>query len=133
MIDWLLALASLAALTGACARNVTAAALLGSLVFSLGLIAVGVPFNFLLWMGIDVVVIAFVIRHDMKQRDLAILALFLPIWALYLTMPPWWVEAIKTIVAAQMLLTFPIRRTWAAARAFTARLRDDNGLEMRAA
>lgn len=130
MIDWLLAIATLAALTGSLARNVTAAALLGSLVFSLGLIAVGVPFNFLLWMGIDVVVIAFVIRHDMRRRDLAILALFLPTWALYLTIPPWWVEAIKAIVAAQMLLTFPIRRTWAASRAFVTRLRDNNGLEM---
>lgn len=133
MIDWLLAIAALAALTGSLARNVTAAALLGSLVFSLGLIAVGVPFNFLLWMGIDVVVILFIVRPDMKRRDLVILALFLPVWAIYLTMPAWCAEAIKTIVAAQMLLTFPLRRTWGASRAFITRLRDSNELEMAAA
>lgn len=132
MADWLLIGAAFAALAGASARNVTAAALLGSLIFSLALIEIGVPFSFLLWMGIDVVVILFIVRADMKRRDIMILALFLPIWAIYLTMPAWCAEAIKTIVAAQMLLTFPVRRTWAASRAFLSRIRDDNGLEMRA-
>jgi len=44
-----------------------------------------------------------------KQRDIAILALFLPIWALYF-MPglEWRPMAIDALIAAQLLITFPI-------------------------
>jgi hypothetical protein len=129
-MEYALALAILAALAGACVRNVTAAALLGSFAFSTTLCELGVPFNPILWMVIDVVVILFIIRPDMKRRDLVILAIFLPIWALYITMPPWASTVIDGLVVAQMLLTFPVRRTWGASQAFIARLRDDNGMKM---
>lgn len=132
MTDLLLIVAALAALTGALARNITAWVLLGSLVLSEALCWLEVPFNPILWMVIDWLVMSCIIRPGMRYRDLVIIATFLPIWALYIVQPEWWVDAIKVMVAAQMFLTFPMRRALAASQAWLIRLRDedDNNFEM---
>lgn len=107
LIDAALIVSALAALAGAAARNVTAAALLGSFVFSEALCKLGVPFNFVFWVVIDLVVIVFIVRPDMKRRDAAILALFLPIWGFYLLQPEGWSEGVAWLVCVQMLACLP--------------------------
>lgn len=133
-LDLLLVTGCLAAVAGAVARNLTAIALLASFAFSEALCKLGVPFNFVLWVVIDLLVIICIIRPDMRHRELVVLALFLPIWALYIAWPQWGPQAIETLAAVQMLLTFPVRRAWAASRQWVARMRaDDTGALMVAA
>lgn len=110
IIDALLAIAVMAAIAGACTKNWTARALLASFVFSTILCRLGTEFNLVLWIGIDLMVIAFIARRGMPLIDKVVCALFVPAWALYLWQPSWGPQAVALVVAAQMLLTFPLRR-----------------------
>jgi hypothetical protein len=112
MLDVLLAVAALAALAGAVTRNPTALALLGSNAFTIALCKLDVPFNFVLWVMVDLVVVLLVMRPTMTRIDVAILALFGPIWVLYIVQPDWWAQAVILGVSAQMFLTFPFCRLW---------------------
>ncbi|MBO9602535.1 MAG: hypothetical protein J7496_08515 [Novosphingobium sp.] len=132
--DAILALGVAAALIGAVARNVTAMVLLCSFAFSTAICALGVDFNFILWVSIDLAVVLCIIGPAMRHRDLVILGLFLPVWLIYLIMPSWGAQAVDIIVALQMLITFPARRTWRASRVWVSRMRDDTaGMECAAA
>lgn len=131
ILNIVLALAVLSAIAGCLTRNWTAGALLASFAFSMALCRSGVPFNFVLWVVIDLVVILFVIRKDMSRRDLTIIALFAPAWTLYLFQPLMWSQAVAALVAAQMLLTFPDRKAAALAKQVVARFRqDDNSMKL---
>jgi hypothetical protein len=118
----IVAVGCLAAVAGVLAGNRTAYALLASAIFSTVLCEAGVPFRPSLWLAIDLAVIMWMVvswaesvlqgRYG-KQRDIAVLALFAPIWALYFAdWLDWRALAIDFLVAAQMLLTFPFRRAF---------------------
>lgn len=126
-------IAACAALTGALTRNLTATVLLGSFVFSTALCRLDVPFNFVLWITIDLVAILIVMRPHMTGRDVAVIAMFGPAWVLYLTQPSWWGHAVNLIVASQMFLTFPLRRASALVRRFLQSTRDDGNMKLAAA
>lgn len=112
----------------------TAAALLASNAFTFALCRAGVPFNFVLWVVVDLVVILIVIRPEMTRRDLVILALFAPIWALYLLRPEWWAQAVILTVVVQMLLTFPAGQAWALAKRVAGGFNErDDGMKLAAA
>jgi len=114
-----------AALIGVLARNVTAAALLCSFVFSTMLCRLGVEFNFVLWVAIDLAVILCIIHPKMRKRDIVVLALFMPIWVIYLCVPRWGAQAVDLLIALQMLLTFPAWRTLRASKAWFLRIRNE--------
>lgn len=107
IIDVLLAVAVLAAIAGTLTRNWTAGALLASFIVSMILCRIGAEFNLVLWVGIDLMVIAFVARRHMPRTDWLVIGLFVPVWALYIWWPQWGAQAIAVIVAVQMFLTFP--------------------------
>lgn len=118
----LLALGCLAAAAGAWAKNWTALALLASTIFSTALCETGVPFKPSLNLAIDMVVIMWIVIGWAnavlkggygKLRDVPILVLFAPIWALYFIEADWRSYAIDGLIAMQMLLTFPVKRAWA--------------------
>lgn len=133
LFDALLLIAVLAAAAGVVARNMTAAALLGSNAFTYTLSALGVPFSFVLWMAVDLAAVLCIIHPAMTRRDTAVLALFAPAWALYQIEAEWPTAASKAIVSAQMLLTFPVMRTLSASRHWVARMRERDDLRMVAA
>lgn len=112
MLLALLCVAVLAAAVGAAMRNLTAIALLASFVVSEAMCQSGVPFNLAVWLLIDAIVLAVIIRRGMKLRDWIIVASFVPVWAIYVLEPIWTREGVGVIVAGQMLLTFPVRRLW---------------------
>lgn len=112
IIDALLALAVLAAIAGTLTKNWTAGALLASFIVSTILCRMGTEFNIVLWVGIDLMVIAFFARWHMPRADWLILALFAPVFVLYglraaNAEPSWEPQANAVIVALQMFLTFP--------------------------
>jgi hypothetical protein len=87
--------------------NRTAWALLASVALCLGLDSAGVPFNFVLWLLIDLVVILVIIRPTMTVADCVILALFIPAWVGYLLPDAQRFQIGFVVVVAQLLLTFP--------------------------
>lgn len=142
-VTLLLALGCLAAAVAVLAGNRTAMALLASTIYSTVLCELDVPFNVAFGLAVDLAVIMWIIvgwaetvlRGGYgKQRDVAILALFLPIWALYfLPGLPWRPMAIDALIALQLLITFPIKRAFSKGKAFvTQLLRDDTGTMGRA-
>jgi signal transduction histidine kinase len=133
ILTLLLAIAVLAALAGAYRHNLTSYALLGSFTFSTGLCWAEVPFNLILWLVVDLVVILFMMRPEMNRRDLVILALFAPIWTLYLAQPTWAPPAVDCLIAAQMLLTFPVRRAHAAVKRWLETIQHHDNMKMVAA
>lgn len=142
-VTFLLALGCLAAAVAVLAGNRTAMALLASTIYSTVLCELNVPFHVSFGLAIDLAVIMWIIvgwaesvlRGGYgKQRDIAILALFLPIWALYF-MPElaWRPTAIDALIAVQLLITFPIKRAISKGKAVLTRLlRDDTGTMGRA-
>lgn len=125
---------------GALYGNRFAWPLLASAAVSTALRLAQTPFMPLAWMAIDLAVILGMvviwwlnIREGMsplKERELAIIALFLPAWALYFWQPQWWVTAVELIVAAQLIASFPHRRAWDRLKPVLARLwRDDEGMQ----
>ncbi len=68
----------------------------------------GVPFDFRLWLSIDVAVIcAIELCGPVGKSERAIMALFPVAWVFYQVQPPWWNDAVTLIVSAQFLLTVP--------------------------
>lgn len=119
VIFWLAVACGLA---GALARNRTAYALLASIAVCLVMEHYAVPFNFVLWVLIDLVVVLVIIRPALSRTDVIVLALFIPAWVAYL-LPEYPRFAISfSVVVAQLALTFPVeplRRKlagWAAPR-----------------
>lgn len=128
----LVGIGCLAAVAGIHAGNRTAYALLASAIFSTVLCEAGVPFNLALWLAIDLCAIMWIVigwadsvlqGQYGKQRDVVILAIFAPIWLLYFVDTDWRAAAVDTLIAVQMLLTFPYRRTLGKVRETLARIR----------
>jgi hypothetical protein len=137
----ILVVAVIAGCVGARKGNRFAWPLLASVAVSTVLRIAETPFMPLAWMAIDLAVVLgmvliwwFNIKQNLpplRKRELAIIALFLPAWALYFWQPPWWVNAVELIVAAQLLASFPFRRAWNRVTPVLARLRrNDDGMMM---
>lgn len=135
------AIGALSAVAGIWRSNPTAMALLASAIVSsgyCGMVESGVwEYRPVLLIALDVLVIIWIIvgwadavakgRYG-RRRDLAIIALFVPIWPLYYDNRWWTDEAIDILIAVQMLLSFPIRTLWAEARKRWPKLaKDDTG------
>jgi len=117
-------------------------ALLGSAIFSTILCEAGVPFRPSLNLAIDLTVIMWILVGWMdgmlkgnygKLRDVPILVLFLPIWALYFVEVDWRSYAIDALIAIQLLLTFPVKRTFELAKRLKKNKPDNDGQMRRAA
>lgn len=92
---------------GAVTGNRTAWILLASVGLCLALDRYQVPFNFVLWLLIDLVVILAILRPDLTKADCVVLALFVPAWVFYLMPPDTRFTGSFAVVVAQLLLTFP--------------------------
>lgn len=103
-------------------RNRAPLALLASLALCvLVLEPLGMPFDWVLWVGIDLAVIAALLRHpvsDTPTRDIVILSLFVPAWVFYSMEPPVRFQGGLAVVITQLLLTFPAEdlQRWIRAR-----------------
>lgn len=97
--------------------------LLASVATCIFLTSKGVQFNFLLWLMIDLIVLAgilidkiqlrspiIVYRIDITARDVVILALFAPAWVFYIHEPETREQGTFAVVVAQLFLTFPVAR-----------------------
>ncbi len=125
-----LAVATLAAVVGLLAGNRTAMVLLASLIYSSILCWAKVPFNPALWIAIDLIAIMWIVilwadRVGRglygKTRDIAILALFAPMWAMYFSAVDWRAGAIDIMIALQMFMTLPWKRAGACIKSFILR------------
>jgi hypothetical protein len=96
--------------------NRTAAPLLASFAASTLLCWGGVQFNFLFWIMLDLVVVAFIVHYRMTWADLVILALFIPAWLAYLAPEPWRFYGTFAAVVLQFAFTLPVARLWVALR-----------------
>jgi hypothetical protein len=107
MIEAAFWLAVACAVAGTFAGNRTAWALLASVGMCLGLEHFAVPFNFFLWLLIDLAVILIIIRPEMTVADVVVLALFIPAWVSYLLPPEPRFGVSMAVVIAQLALVFP--------------------------
>jgi hypothetical protein len=108
VIPALLIPALLAALWAESVGSRTARPLIASAALSCALSLADVPFDFGVWLSIDVAVIYATERtSSIGDRERAIFALFPPAWVLYNLQPPGWRDAVILIVALQFLLTVP--------------------------
>lgn len=117
MIDALFLVAVLCGFAAAWCGDRTAWALLASAALTSALGWAEVPFMPWLWFGIDVAVIgAIAWRRQLTASDIAVVALFLPVWCLYAADLPYAGAGVNLIVSVQLMLTFPYRRAWARAK-----------------
>lgn len=108
MIEVVFWLAVACAVLGAMARNRTAIALLGSVMVCMAMNYAQVPFNFVVWMLIDLVIVLVIIHPKMTKVDCVILALFIPAWCFYLLPADTRFWGTFVVVVAQLTLTFPL-------------------------
>lgn len=101
-------LAVACAVVSAATRNRTAWALLASVGLCFALDYLGAPFNFVLWMLIDLAVVLVIIRPTMTKTDCVIIALFIPAWCFYLLPADTRFWGSFVVVVAQLVLTFPV-------------------------
>lgn len=136
----MVALGALSAVCGVWKGNATAMALLASAIvssFYCELVERGVlPYEPALLLFLDVLVVVWIVagwadrvarRAYGRRRDLVIIGLFPAVWPLYFIDGAWTSDAIDLLVAAQMLLSFPVRTLLAQVQAKLAGLRDDEG------
>ena len=109
--DGLLISAAACACFGIAAGNRTPIVLLLSLGLCLLLDYAGAEFNLAVWVLIDVVVAALIIRRGMNWSDVAIVALFPAAWVFYF-MPSSRFDGANAVVCAQLVLTFPFAIIW---------------------
>lgn len=137
----ILTLAVIAAMIGAVMGNRAAWPLLAGVAVSAALRITETPFSLGAWWIMDLMMILGIVvlwwiniaqgRPPVKWRELAIIALFAPVWVLYLWQPPWWTPAAELLMAAQLGITLPFRRVWDAYRRRRAsRASDDPGMMM---
>lgn len=137
----ILAVATLAAVIGLLTGNKTAMVLLASTIYSSMLCWAEVEFNEALWLSIDMIAILWIVVLWAdgvgrgvygKTRDIVILALFAPIWALYFIEVEWRSYAINILIALQMFATFPWKRSGIRIRKTITKMRGDTtgGLEL---
>jgi hypothetical protein len=86
----------------------TARPLIASAALTCAMTLLGAPFDFSLWVSIDIAVIYIIERSGrIGDAERAIFALFPPAWVLYHLQPPGWHDAVAVIVSLQFLLTVP--------------------------
>lgn len=72
--------------------------------FAWALDSLGVPFDLWIWVGIDLAMLAFIVRKQMSIADTLITLLFLPSWVAYflpqdaLFWGPWWFSLTQLIL-----------------------------------
>jgi len=108
-MDFLLVLAVVATVAGLLVRNFTPAILCVNYAYTAWLCAAEVPFDLVLWLMIDVTTLATIafavfMQWRFRYSDAAVVLLFLPLWFLYTTEPPWASRAGDAIIAAQFLI-----------------------------
>lgn len=115
--------------------NRTALPLLASAALCAFLSWMQVPFNPWFWTAIDLMAIVAIVALrwvEMNRSDTAIVALFLPAWALYqvdnVMLQGW---GTFTIVVAQFMLTVPFARIWSALRKRVSEGFRHNGFDRR--
>ena len=86
----------------------------------------GVPFNFVVWMLIDLAVVAVIIRPAMTAADCIVIALFIPAWCFYLLPAETRFAGSFAVVVAQLVLTFPVEALRGALVRLWARRGDDH-------
>ncbi len=96
-------------------------ALLMSAAIGVSFSAFGMPFVLEAWIMLDLAVVLVIIWAGIRWRDMAILALFLPLWGTYLFDTYEAYSASVIITAAQMALSLPASRLWMRLRAFRHR------------
>jgi hypothetical protein len=126
MIQVVFWLAVACAVLGALTRNRTAVMLLASALLCLGMNYVQVPFNFVVWMLIDLAVVSGIIHYKMTRTDCVIIALFIPAWCFYLLPAETRFWGTFVVVVAQLALTFPVDATRRILTSLSSRLRPDN-------
>lgn len=131
LIDALFIVAVACGCIGALRGNGAAVALLCATALTSALTAGGVPFHPALWALVDIGVVMAIMRPNMSNGDIAIVALYVPIWALY-PVEGWTAYYIISALAAlQFLLTFPAPEIFAKTRrVFGKCRRDTDGFEM---
>ena len=118
MVSAIYLLALLCACAAAWKGERTAWALVGSAILTSVLGLASVPFNPFLWAAIDMAVIAaiFLLKKGISVADIFVIALFLPIFALYAANLPYAGAGVNLLVAVQMILTLPFARMWRRAK-----------------
>jgi hypothetical protein len=106
--------------------NRTAWALLASVGLCFAFDHFGVPFNFVVWMLIDLAVVAVIIRPTMTAVDCIVIALFIPAWCFYLLPAETRFAGSFAVVVAQLVLTFPVEALRGALVRLWARRGDDH-------
>jgi hypothetical protein len=94
--------------------NRTAWVLLASVGLCFAFGELRIPFNFIIWVLIDLAVILAIIRPTMTKADCIILALFVPAWCFYLLPPDPRFWGSFVVVVAQLVFTFPVEALRAA-------------------
>lgn len=108
MITGLLICSLLAGMWAEKNGSVAARPLIASVGLVCALTLLGVPFDFGLWVSIDVAAICIIeALGRVGKKERAIMALFPVAWVLYHLQPPWWRDGVSLIVTAQFLLTVP--------------------------
>ena len=118
MIPVVFWLAVACAVLGAVTRSRTAMALLGSVAACLVMDYAQVPFDFVTWVLIDLLVIAIIIPYEfgdsvktvirrMSKNDIWVVLLFPVAWVAYLTYDPWRYYGSMLVVISQLFLMFP--------------------------
>lgn len=81
----------------------------------------GAQFNFVFWLMMDSAVVLAIIHRTMTYWDVAIIASFIPAWALYLAPDDVRYFGVSVVLVAQFLLTTPdtVRRLKSARKANT--------------
>lgn len=102
-------LAVLCGVVGAFTGSRSAWALLASAALCWALDATGADFETGLWLAIDLAVIAAILIWRNRASDWIVLALFLPIWALYLADEYTRYYAVTFLIMAQFIITLPWR------------------------
>lgn len=127
MIEAVFLIAIVAGGIAALAGNRAAIALLAGTAFTAGLVSVGMAFNLLVWMLVDLCVVVAIVHPRMRVREVIVVALFFPLWATYFVEGEQAWQASALISATQFLLTFPIFRTAESGRRLVQRYRRGGG------
>ena len=107
MTQALIILAAGLGVVGALSGNRAAYPLLASLALCQALPALGLEFDMLFWIAVDVAVIVAISCMSFQRRNLAVIALFLPAWGFYLADPGLRFWGTLWVVVLQMALTLP--------------------------
>lgn len=126
MLETALYIALAVAACSALAGSRTAWILLASVAFCLALDQWGVPFNPVLWMLFDSVVVLLIVRPKMTHADCTVLALFIPAWLLYQMPDEQRYVGSMLVTIAQLVCSVEPAKIYSAPARYRAWLASDN-------